>query len=104
VVDIRQYVGAFAMDVISACAYGINTDSIKDPNHPIVVNAKKILNVDANISLILSVFAAPIARFLKLEPFDMKATNYFDALTNKIIEERKKFNETQENSNYTKSL
>jgi hypothetical protein len=100
----RQYVGAFAMDVISACAYGINTDSIKDPNHPIVVNAKKILNVDANISLFLSAFAAPIARFLKLEPFDITATNYFDALTNKIIEERKKFNETQENSNYTKSL
>ncbi len=100
----RQYVGAFAMDVISACAYGINTDSVKDPNHPIVVNVKKILNVDVSISLFLSVSAPPIARFLKLEPFDIKATNYFDALTNKIIEERKKFNQTQEISNYTKSL
>jgi cytochrome P450 family 3 subfamily A len=100
----RQYVGAFAMDVISACAYGINTDSVKDPNDPIVVNVKKILNVDVNISLFLSVSAPPIARFLKLEPFDIKATNYFDALTNKIIEERKKFNQTQEISNYTKSL
>jgi hypothetical protein len=104
VVDMRQYVGAFAMDVISACAYGINTDSVKDPNHPIVVNVKKILNVDVSISLFLSVSAPPIARFLKLEPFDIKATNYFDALTNKIIEERKKFNQTQEISNYTKSL
>jgi hypothetical protein len=28
------------MDVISACAYGIDIDSINNPDHPIVSNAK----------------------------------------------------------------
>jgi cytochrome P450 family 3 subfamily A len=78
------------MDVISACAYGIDIDSINNPDHPIVLNAKKILNIDANISVLLSVLIPSIAKFLKLEPFDINAANYFDSLTNKLVEERKK--------------
>ncbi len=94
----RKYIGAFAMDVISACAYGIKVDSINNPNHPIVLNAQKILNVDASLSAFLSAFAAPIAKFFKLELFDINATNYFDVLTNKLVEERKKSIKIQENS------
>ncbi len=89
-VDLRKYIGAFAMDVISACAYGINTDSVNNPNHPIVVNAKRILGVDANIGIILSVLAPPIAKFFNCEPFDKDSVNYFDVLTNKIVDERKR--------------
>jgi len=99
--DMRKYIGAFAMDVISACAYGINIDSIDNPNHPIVVNAKKILNVDADLTMFISVFAPPLAEFLKLETFDLKAVNYFDALTNKIAEERKKLAQNKNNSKKT---
>ena len=88
----RKYVGAFAMDVIAACAYGINIDSINNPDHPIVTNAKKILGIDANLNIILSVMAPSLARFFKLESFDINATNYFDKLTNDIVNERKKLN------------
>ncbi|CAG2180845.1 unnamed protein product, partial [Oppiella nova] len=92
VVDMRKYIGAFAMDVISACAYGINTESIKNTSHPIVTNAKKILGVDAGISLLLSVLAPGLAKLLRLEPFDINAANYFDELTNQIVKERKIIN------------
>ena len=88
----RKYIGPFAMDVISACAYGINTESIKNPSHPIVTNAKKILGVDAGISLLLSALAPGLAKRLKLEPFDINAVNYFDELTNQILKERKVIN------------
>jgi cytochrome P450 family 3 subfamily A len=83
------------MDVISACAYGIDIDSINNPDHPIVSNAKKILNVDASISVLLSVLVPPLARFLNLEPFDINAANYFDYLTNKLVEERKKLADSE---------
>jgi len=86
------------MDVISACAYGINIDSIDNPSHPIVINAKKILNVNASISILLSVLFPPFAKYLKLEPFDIKAANYFDTLTKRLVEERKKLAENQEKS------
>ncbi len=85
------------MDVISACAYGIDIDSINNPEHPIVLNAKKILNVDASISVLLSVFAPQFAKFLNLEPFDINAANYFDSLTKKLVEERKKLANSEGN-------
>ena len=88
----RQCIGAFAMDVICACAYGIKVDSINNPDHPIVVNAKKMFGVNADLGIILSVFAPNIARFLKLEFFDKSAIKYFDELTNQIVAERKKIN------------
>lgn len=86
------------MDVISACAYGVNIDSINNPNHPIVLNAKRVLNIDANLSTFLAVFAPTIAKFFKLEMFDINAINYFDILTNKLVEERKNSNLSQEKS------
>ena len=77
------------MDVLTACAYGIELDSINNPNHPVVTNVKKILGVDANISQLLSVLAPPIAKALKLEFLDLEATDYFDSLTELLIKERK---------------
>ncbi|XP_054155295.1 cytochrome P450 3A29-like [Oppia nitens] len=88
-VDMRKYIGAFAMDVISACAYGINVESVKNPNHPIVTNAKKILGVDANIQALVSVLFPPLGKLLNCEPFDVNAVQYFDDLTNQILKERK---------------
>ncbi|CAG2168028.1 unnamed protein product, partial [Oppiella nova] len=88
-VDIREYMGAFAMDVISACAYGVNVESINNPNHPIVVNARKMLSVDSSVSNILSILVPPIARLFRLDPMDREAINYFDKLTNDIVAERK---------------
>ncbi|CAG2108825.1 unnamed protein product [Medioppia subpectinata] len=91
-VDMRKYVGAFAMDVISACAYGINVESIDNPNHPIVTNAMKILNTDAGVGIMLSVMIPQLGRLLRAEPFDIKAVKYFDDLTNQILSERKVIN------------
>ncbi|CAG2110432.1 unnamed protein product, partial [Medioppia subpectinata] len=88
-VDMRKYIGAFAMDVISACAYGINPQSISNPDHPIVTNAKSILGVDAGVSVILSVMTPRLGRFLNLEPFPVNAVDYFDSLTKQILSERK---------------
>ncbi|CAG2101065.1 unnamed protein product [Medioppia subpectinata] len=88
-VDMRKYIGAFAMDVISACAYGINPQSISNPDHPIVTNAKSILGLDAGVNQIFSVLTPALARFLNLEPFPVKAVDYFDDLTNQILKERK---------------
>ena len=85
----RKHLGAFAMDVISTCAYGINPESINNPNNPIVTNAKKILAVDSSISYILSTLTPPIGRLLRLEPFNTSAIGFFEGLTNRIVTERK---------------
>ncbi|XP_054155184.1 cytochrome P450 3A29-like [Oppia nitens] len=93
--NIRELIGAFAMDVICGCAYGINLDSIKNPEHPVVVNAKKVLNTDVNLRQVIGLLMTPLAKLLKLEFFDLNATNFFEELTNKILQER------QHKNNYT---
>ena len=91
--DIRKHFGAFAMDVISSCGYGIDIDSVNNPDHPIMVNAKKVLSTDANFSMILSIIWPKLARFFKLNFFDINAINFFDKLFNDIVKRRMNSNE-----------
>lgn len=86
--DMKKFIGSFAMDTIATAGYGIHLDSLSDPNHPVVVNAKKVLNVDASFSMVVSTLFPWLANFFKLEPFDKKAVQFFDDLTSKIIEQR----------------
>jgi cytochrome P450 family 6 len=74
--------------VITSCAYGIKTDSLNNPDQPIVTYAKKIFAVEGKFSLIVSVTLPKLAKFLKLEPFSGAAIRYFRNLTNKIVKER----------------
>lgn len=90
VFDIKQYTSAFAMDVIASCAFGVNIDTISQPNHPMVENAKKILGLNADLSYAICVMLPSLARLLRLEFLDKQAIEYFDSLTFKIIEERLK--------------
>ncbi|CAG2178374.1 unnamed protein product [Oppiella nova] len=91
-VNMRLYFGAFLMDVISACAYGINPESINNLDHPIVTNAKRILSVDGFRMLFL-VLAPWLAKLLKLQLFDTNSIDYFDELTKQIFKERKAISE-----------
>ena len=86
----RKYIGAFAMDVISACAYGINIDSVNNADHPVVKNAQKFFGVNANFKMIVSLVAPPIGKFFDFDFFDPEAVKFFDELTNKIVTNRKK--------------
>lgn len=88
VFDLKKYIGSFAMDTIAIAGYGISLDSLSEPNHPVVVNARKILSVDASFSMIICTQLPGLARMLRLEPFDRKAVQYFDDLTSRIIERR----------------
>lgn len=86
--DIKIYTGAFTMDVIASCAYGIQINSLKEPNHPIVTHAKQILNVDAKWIRILAILFPKFGKIFNIDPFEIEGINYFDDLTFKIIEKR----------------
>ncbi|CAG2180336.1 unnamed protein product, partial [Oppiella nova] len=49
----------------------------------------KILNTDAGVGIVLSVMVPEIGKLVGAEPFDIKAVQYFDELTNQILSERK---------------
>lgn len=70
--------------------YGIEIDSVRNPDHPVVVNATKILNVDINFNQIICFMFPKVAKWLNLDIFDRDAVNYFDKLTFEIVEKRLK--------------
>ena len=73
------------MDSIAAFAFGIDVDSMNNPDHPIVINGKNTVSTDANFSRIISVLAPNIARYFRLEFFDKKMLDYFGNLVNESL-------------------
>ena len=98
-INIRKYLGAFALDVISSCAFGIKVDSINDPNHPMVVNSERFSNFDTSLNRLLCVGFPKLAKLFKLEFFNVNAINYFDKLTHQIVNERKSIYEQRYKGN-----
>lgn len=86
---------AFTIDVITSCAFGIKTDALKDTKHPIVVNGKKLFDVDISLSLLIGFIAPQISKLLRLEGLDRNALQYFDKLTNQIKNKRREVNVTK---------
>ena len=88
----RKYFGAFTMDVICACAYGIEINSLENTDHPMLLNARKILDPPLTMSILVSAFWPELARVLRCEPFSRHACDYFADLTDKTLAERKRHN------------
>ena len=88
----RHYFGAFALEVISGWAFGYGIDSINEPKHPIVLNAKKFFSIDFSFSMITSIIAPKLASLLKLNFFDKEAFNFYEKLVNQIIIKTKEMN------------
>ncbi|XP_013394381.1 cytochrome P450 3A41 [Lingula anatina] len=93
--------GCFTMDVISATAFGIEVDSLNNPNHPFVVNANRLNNVGFGNPLIVIFFFFP--RLMKfLEPIlpyipGINAfagpVQYFGKITEDLLKEREQAKE-----------
>ncbi|CAG2104153.1 unnamed protein product, partial [Medioppia subpectinata] len=89
IIDIYKYVGGFAMDVLSASAFGINAESISNPDNPIITNAKKAFAFNYGFGIIMSILWPRMARLLRCEPFDIQAIQYFETLAKRLIDDRK---------------
>jgi cytochrome P450 family 6 len=44
--DAKDMYGNYTMDVIASCAFATKTNSFKDPNSPLILNAKLLFNVN----------------------------------------------------------
>uniref|UniRef100_A0A8C0AK17 Thromboxane-A synthase n=1 Tax=Bos mutus grunniens TaxID=30521 RepID=A0A8C0AK17_BOSMU len=54
-VDMKDVFGAYSMDVITSTSFGVNIDSLGNPQDPFVENAKKLLRFDILDPFLLSV-------------------------------------------------
>ncbi|CAM4460888.1 unnamed protein product [Leuciscus chuanchicus] len=91
-VDIKEFFGAYSMDVVSSTAFSVDIDSLNNPTDPFVTNIKKMLKFDVlNPMLLISAmfpFIIPILEKMDLAFFPISVTDFFYAALQKIKSER----------------
>uniref|UniRef100_A0A452TY94 Cytochrome P450 3A n=1 Tax=Ursus maritimus TaxID=29073 RepID=A0A452TY94_URSMA len=93
-INLKDIFGAYSMDVITSTSFGVNIDSLNNPQDPFVENAKKILKFDFPdpflLSLILFPFLTPIFERLNIWLFPKKVTDFFTKSVKRMKESRLK--------------
>jgi cytochrome P450 family 3 subfamily A len=88
--DMKRLFGAFSMEVVIQVAFGTKVNALIDENNPIILNARKIFNINVSPKIFIAFLAPKLARLLKITIFDMNVTEFFKEFTLQIINERRK--------------
>uniref|UniRef100_A0A3Q2HUL6 Cytochrome P450 3A n=1 Tax=Equus caballus TaxID=9796 RepID=A0A3Q2HUL6_HORSE len=97
-VTLKNIFGAYSMDVITSTSFGVNIDSLNNPQDPFVDNAKRLLRLDFLDPLILSItlfpFLRPVYEALNISVFPKSVTDFFIKSVKRMKESRLKNKET----------
>jgi len=77
-VEVKELMARFTTDVIASCAFGINANSLKDPDAEFMQNIRTVFtfSVMKGLALLTSFFAPFIKSFFRLKFMDDKTNNY----------------------------
>ncbi|XP_077094360.1 cytochrome P450 3A30-like [Siphateles boraxobius] len=91
-VDIKEFFGAYSMDVVTSTAFSVDIDSLNNPKDPFVTNIKKMLKFDfLNPVFLISAlfpFITPVLEKMDFGFFPLSVTDFFYAALQKIKSER----------------
>ncbi|XP_007538329.1 cytochrome P450 3A12-like [Erinaceus europaeus] len=80
-VDLKSVFGAYSMDVIMSTSFGVNIDSLNNPQDPFVENAKKLLRFEIfnpfSLLLLILPFLTPIFETLSITVFPRSVIKFF---------------------------
>ncbi|XP_074652557.1 cytochrome P450 3A29-like isoform X2 [Tubulanus polymorphus] len=94
-VQMKNAFGCFSMDVTVSTIFGLQVNSLLNPDQQIVTNTKTLMSRFSGFSLrILLLFLSPslfrfLARFRIVEIFPRRIIDYYEKLLDHAIEERK---------------
>ncbi|XP_076996612.1 cytochrome P450 3A12-like isoform X2 [Tamandua tetradactyla] len=96
-VTLKDVFGAYSMDVITSTSFGVNIDSLNNPQDPFVQNVKKLLKFNFLDPLIFLVslfpFLTPFFEAINVSLFPKDATDFFKNSVKKMKESRLKDNQ-----------
>uniref|UniRef100_A0A8C0D863 Cytochrome P450 3A n=1 Tax=Balaenoptera musculus TaxID=9771 RepID=A0A8C0D863_BALMU len=97
-ITVKDFFGAYSMDVITSTAFGVKIDSLSNPHDPFVEHTKKLLRFDFLDPLLifsaLFPFLRPVFEILNLSVFPKNAVNFITKSIKRIKESRLKDKET----------
>ncbi|XP_062036814.1 cytochrome P450 3A6 [Lepus europaeus] len=93
-VDLKEIFGAYSMDVITGTSFGVNIDSLRNPQDPFVKNVRRLLKFNFFDPLLLSItlfpFLTPIFEALHISMFPKDVMDFLKTSVEKIKEDRLK--------------
>ncbi|XP_012368805.1 cytochrome P450 3A5-like [Octodon degus] len=96
-VSMKEILGAYSMDVITGTSFGVNIDSLNNPQDPFVQKAKTLINFDFFNPLIflgfLFSFCVPIFEMLNLSVFAKESKQFFINFVRRVRKNRLDMNQ-----------
>ncbi|XP_058536719.1 cytochrome P450 3A6 [Ochotona princeps] len=93
-VDLKKIFGAYSMDVITGTSFGVNIDSLRNPQDPFVKNVSRLLKFNIFDPFLLSVtlfpFLTPVFEALHVSLFPKEVTDFLKMSVERIKEDRLK--------------
>lgn len=87
-INLKDIFGAYSMDVITATSFGVNIDSLNNPQDPFVEKTKKLLKFNFFDPLLLSItifpFLTPIFEAINISMFPKDVTEFLKKAINKM--------------------
>ncbi|XP_053766379.1 cytochrome P450 3A12 [Desmodus rotundus] len=91
-ITLKDIFGAYSMDVITSTSFGVNIDSLNNPQDPFVENIKILLKFNIFdplfLSIILFPFLTPVFEVLNIHLFPKRVTDFFKKSIERMKESR----------------
>ena len=77
-VQVNETMARFTTDIIASCAFGINSNSLKDPDSEFGRNIRNIFkfSVKKGLAMLTAFFAPHLKNIFRLKFIDDKTNNY----------------------------
>ncbi|XP_040830886.1 cytochrome P450 3A6-like isoform X1 [Ochotona curzoniae] len=93
-VNLNKILGAYSMDVITSTSFGVNIDSLRNPQDPFLKNLRRLLNYNIFSPLLFSVslfpFLTPVYEALNISKYPGDVTDFLKSSVEKIKDDRLK--------------
>jgi cytochrome P450 family 6 len=89
-VEVKKMMERFTTDVIASCAFGINGNSLKDPDAEFGRYIRKTLDfsVKKGLAMLTAFFAPNLQKLFRLNIMDDKTNNYIRQIVWSTVEYR----------------
>lgn len=90
VITVKDFFGAYSMDVMASCAFSVDMDTINNPSSPLVTHAQKLFKISIPLFFLQGFFPVflPLLELLGFSFFPKSTTDYFKTLLEKVRAER----------------
>jgi cytochrome P450 family 6 len=89
-VEVKETMANFTIDVIASCAFGINSNSLEDPDSEFGRHIRAIFtfSVKKGLAMLTAFFAPHLQKFFRLKCIDEKTDNYVRQIVWSTVEYR----------------